>query len=201
MSRQKTKKEIEGERTRAQIIEAAIALFAERGYRATSVAMIAKACGISTATVFWHFRSKEGLLQAIFNQMMEDIQSMMAEKRPAEEGKAPSPVLSASEFDYFVEQSERMRMLLAVVLEADAVGGHLPGLLRTLMHSYRDLLAKQLHHGENALPEGEARDRATLFVATLAGIIVLRVADARIAEPGRLVEKASRYLLGLGPEE
>ena len=199
MSRQKTKKEIEGEKTRAQIIDAAVALFAERGYRATSVAMIAKQCDISTATVFWHFRSKEGLLQAIFNHMMDDIQSMMAEKRPSEAGKAPSPVLSASEFDYFVEQSERMRMLLAVVLEADAVGGHLPGLLRTLMHSYTELLSKQLQHTGPKLSEDDARDRATLFVATLAGIIVLRVADAQIAEPGKLVEKASKHLLGLEP--
>ena len=197
MSRQKTKKEIEGEKTRAQIIDAAVRLFAERGFRATSVAMIAKDCGISTATVFWHFHSKEGLLQAIFNHMVGEIQRMMAEKRPAEGGKPPSPVLSAAEFDYFVEQSERMRMLLAVVLEADAVGGHLPGLLRTLMRSYSELLAKQLQHTDKSITEGDARDRAMLFVATLAGLIVLRVADPQLQDPGHLVERGSKYLLGL----
>lgn len=200
MQARKTKKEIEGERTRAQILDEAVVLFSARGYRATSVAMIAKACSISTATVFWHFESKEGLLQAIFNRMFEELQQIMAEKQTGEHGPRALPTMTASEFDYFTEHTKLMRMLLGLILEADAMGGRLNQLVKGLLHSYLSLLAAQLRKSYPSLTAAEARERATLFVASLAGIIVLRVADEGLAEPAAMVEVASRFLLDV-PEK
>lgn len=52
-------------RTKQRLIEAAIALFAERGYAATSVKEIGDHAGISTGSIAHHFGSKEGLLHAV----------------------------------------------------------------------------------------------------------------------------------------
>src|SRR5205809_4514315 len=55
----------QAEQSRERLIDAATRLFAERGYRDTSVQAIAEAAGISRGSIFWHFGSKEGLLSAV----------------------------------------------------------------------------------------------------------------------------------------
>ncbi|WP_433602357.1 TetR/AcrR family transcriptional regulator [Nocardia sp. CA-135953] len=49
-------------RARNDIITAALALFEQQGYDATTVEQIARAAGLSSATVFRHFPSKEDVL-------------------------------------------------------------------------------------------------------------------------------------------
>ncbi|WP_308015187.1 TetR/AcrR family transcriptional regulator [Nocardia coffeae] len=51
-------------RTRDDIANAAIALFEQQGYEATTTEQIAKAAGVSIATYFRHFPSKEDVLFA-----------------------------------------------------------------------------------------------------------------------------------------
>lgn len=46
-------------------IEAAIKLFAKQGYHGTSTLQIAKEAGVSQATVFKYFKTKEDLLYSI----------------------------------------------------------------------------------------------------------------------------------------
>src|SRR5207247_990478 len=55
---------------RGQILTAAAELFRARGYRATTLAHLATSLGMSKATVYGHFRSKEDLLAAIFHRTM-----------------------------------------------------------------------------------------------------------------------------------
>ncbi len=59
--------------TRARIIEAAIGVFAEKGYRAARVADIARAAGVADGTIYIYFRNKESLLLTIFEEKMEDL--------------------------------------------------------------------------------------------------------------------------------
>lgn len=51
--------------TRERILTAARGLFDRNGFRATSIRAIARASHLSDAAVHYHFRSKEGLLQAV----------------------------------------------------------------------------------------------------------------------------------------
>jgi len=50
---------------RAALREAALRLFAERGYAGTSVRDVAAAAGVSPALLFHHYGSKEGLREAV----------------------------------------------------------------------------------------------------------------------------------------
>jgi AcrR family transcriptional regulator len=56
------------ERSRAQILDAALKLFSHRGYGATSVRDIAEAAGVSKGNVYHHFPDKETIFRALLDQ-------------------------------------------------------------------------------------------------------------------------------------
>ena len=67
------------QRTREQIVDAAFALFAERGYAATTVADIAAAADIAPRTFFAYFPSKEAVVfhdfDALFSAMKDTVEA------------------------------------------------------------------------------------------------------------------------------
>ena len=54
--------------TRQRIVDAAYDLFCELGYRATTMALIAERAGVAVQTVYFTFRTKDGLLQEVHSQ-------------------------------------------------------------------------------------------------------------------------------------
>ena len=54
--------------TREQLVTAAERLFAERGFAAVSVRMIAAAAGVNWSLVGYYFRSKDGLLAEVYRR-------------------------------------------------------------------------------------------------------------------------------------
>ena len=64
--------------TRAKLLNAALELFASRGYAATSVDAIAEAAGVSAGLLYHHFDSKAAVLNAIFEQSLADVQATFA---------------------------------------------------------------------------------------------------------------------------
>lgn len=71
-------------RTRREIAEVALALFAERGFEAVPVAEIARRAEVSEATVFNYFRTKEDLIFAGMSDYDEALVTALRE-RPAGE--------------------------------------------------------------------------------------------------------------------
>lgn len=59
----KTKEE--AEKTRGQILDAALKVFSEKGYSKTTFVDIAKEIGLSKGAVYWHFQTKTDLLVAM----------------------------------------------------------------------------------------------------------------------------------------
>jgi AcrR family transcriptional regulator len=59
------------ERSRAQILEAALKLFSHHGYGATSVRDIAEAAGVSKGNVYHHFPDKETIFRELLNQYFQ----------------------------------------------------------------------------------------------------------------------------------
>lgn len=56
-----------GEQTRAAIIEAALGLFSERGFDATTMRAIAQKAGVSLGNAYYYFDSKEQLIQGFYD--------------------------------------------------------------------------------------------------------------------------------------
>jgi AcrR family transcriptional regulator len=68
--------------THAQAVDAAIDLFSRKGYEQTTVEEIADAAQISRATFFRRFRSKEDVVFADHELLLEEVVVMLAETRP-----------------------------------------------------------------------------------------------------------------------
>ncbi len=60
--------------TRDRVLQVAQALFAERGYRGTSLRDIAKKIGIKAPSLLHHFPSKQQLYLAVLDRMFESIE-------------------------------------------------------------------------------------------------------------------------------
>lgn len=58
--------------TSQQIVEAAIGLFATHGIEKTSLAMIAGEVGITKPSIYYHFASKDELVERVFEYMFSD---------------------------------------------------------------------------------------------------------------------------------
>jgi AcrR family transcriptional regulator len=63
--------------TRQQIVDAADRLFYERGFEATSFADIAKDVGLSRGNFYYHFKTKDEILDAVIGRRMANTRTML----------------------------------------------------------------------------------------------------------------------------
>jgi len=75
-------------RRRAAIIRAALELFTERGYDATTIADIAAAADVAPRTVAMYFPSKQDIAMSRFSQSVDELTSALRSKEPGESGTA-----------------------------------------------------------------------------------------------------------------
>jgi AcrR family transcriptional regulator len=94
-------------KTRDRIIETAITLFNEKGTKGVSTNHIANACGISPGNLYYHFRNKEDIIRAIFEQM--DRVGMEEYQRVLERHQAGTLEAMASTFVMIQEYNWRYR--------------------------------------------------------------------------------------------
>jgi len=62
-------KTTKGELTKARIVSAALELFRQHGYEATTMRAVAEAAGVSLGNAYYYFSSKEYLLQAYYHEI------------------------------------------------------------------------------------------------------------------------------------
>lgn len=63
-----TRRQRQGANSREQILDATERLISIRGYAATSISDIRKACGLPASSIYWHFGSKDGVLAAVMER-------------------------------------------------------------------------------------------------------------------------------------
>lgn len=64
--------ETKSARTRSTIIDAALRLFRERGYDATTMRAIASEAGVSVGNAYYYFASKEQLIQGFYDRAQDE---------------------------------------------------------------------------------------------------------------------------------
>jgi TetR/AcrR family transcriptional repressor of mexJK operon len=57
---------------RQQILDAALDLFARKGFKGASIKELAKAAGVSPGLIYWYFQDKEGLFAALLEHQIAD---------------------------------------------------------------------------------------------------------------------------------
>ncbi len=137
---QPTKKQQQGEQSRELILEATERLMATRGYAATSISDIRKACGLPPSSIYWHFGSKEGVLAAV---MERGADRFFAAIPASADTDAQLAVLSTLQ----AQHPEFLRLLYMLSLERNndpAVAATIRRVRDTAIRRFRDALTPLL---------------------------------------------------------
>lgn len=105
--------------TRTAVVAAAIALFAEHGFDATSVEQIARAAGVSRSTFFRQFGGKEDVVFADHEELLRALAEDL--DRPHDNPWAAVCDASLRVFRHFAADPELARRRYAVVREVPAL--------------------------------------------------------------------------------
>ncbi len=78
-----TKQRLSGAERRAAIVNAAVDLFSQRGFRGTTTRELASAVGVSEPVLYQHFATKRDLYTAIVDQLIEESTAAFQNSRDA----------------------------------------------------------------------------------------------------------------------
>lgn len=195
---------------RAQIIEAAVSCFLEKGYTNTSMSDIIKASRLSSGSIYSHFSGKEDILITAINERLNNVKELY-ETLP--EGAGPQDILETIHTNQLV--NDNFSAMLRIRLEslhapeiARATADIMPLLQGIIVKTLTPWAAEQLSvlHEINPdsaqrTPEQEAlitdyaRDTADAFMMVFQGYM-LRSFIGNTKEKDRLY----RIALALLPE-
>ena len=193
---------------RAQIIEAAVSCFLEKGYTNTSMSDIIKASGLSSGSIYSHFSGKEDILNTAINERLNNVKELY-ETLP--EGAGPQDILETIHTNQLV--NDNFSAMLRIRLEslhapeiARATADIMPLLQGIIVKTLTPWAAEQLSvlHAINPdsaqrTPEQEAliadyaRDTADAFMMVFQGYM-LRSFFGSTEEKDRLYRVAMALL-------
>lgn len=149
--------------TRARLLTTALRLFTEHGVEGTSLQMIADALGFTKAAVYYHFKTKDEITEAVSEPALHDLGQLLDEAgKLRRHGPRVEFVLSG-----LVDLVLRHRALLAVFCTD-------PGVARAIdkkLHGEMNLLGRiqELLGGEEADPDTVVAAHVALAGVALAG--------------------------------
>lgn len=170
--------------TRVRLLETALGLFTEHGVEGTSLQMIADALGVTKAAVYYHFKTKDEITEAVAEPALRELSSIL--------DRAAALRRHGAQVDYvldgLVDLVVRNRVLVAVFCSD-------PGIARAVERS--------LHGEENVMTRlpamlvGPDADDATLVAAHVA-LAGMAMAGGSPALVGMDDESLRRHLADAG---
>ena len=126
-----------GPETRRQILRAALKRFANGGYAATSVQQIVGDAKVSKPALYYHFRDKADLFQALVSEAHDErLQAVQQAAARKTDIRGQLIEILAALFDYFHKNRDLTRIAFAT---AFAAPGEVPPGLRYLDRCQRNL--------------------------------------------------------------
>jgi AcrR family transcriptional regulator len=139
-------------KTRRQILRAALKHFANAGYAATSIQQIVGDAKVSKPALYYHFRDKAALFEALVNEAHDERFQIVQQAIARSKGlRAQLIEVLAALFDYFYKNRDLTRIAFAT---AFAAPGEVPPNLRYLDKCQRNfevihsLFKQALERGE-----------------------------------------------------
>jgi AcrR family transcriptional regulator len=139
------------QRTREQIIEAAMGLFAERGYHATTIADIATAADVAPRTFFSYFPSKEAV---VFHNVDRDLGGLASALRDRLPGETTFDALRRwidSMFDAWMADTDEAHLRKRLCREDEGLANFEGGIMARIHELLLEAIASDLDEPQDAL--------------------------------------------------
>lgn len=157
------------EQTRKQIIDASFELFANEGYSKTSIASVAKKAKVSKGLIYHYFSSKQDILEAIFDQLVDLGDQMTRFPDDFTPSQKIKQIIDQT-FAFFEHQSGVGKLMLSLAMQREAFSTLKPKL---------DLIQKEQMKMFSAVMEDLGFEQPTLQAyelgALMDGILLGRV--------------------------
>jgi AcrR family transcriptional regulator len=178
---------------RTRVIEAALALFAEHGVNGTSLQMIADHMGVSKASVYYQFHSKDDIVLAVIRPVFADLDQLATAIEAEERG----PARQEAAITGFVELAVRHRRVTAVFYRDPAID--------TLVNSHEECSAINRRLRTVLGLDGadtETRVTMSLVISGVYGSAMdPELQDIPDGELHRILLQSARRLLPIGERE
>jgi len=111
-NREAPKAPAEREASERGIKSAALKLFSEKGFYATSTRDITEAAGVSKGTLYWYFKSKEEVAFSLVSDMLSDFLELIEATRDEEDSVATRlERMVASVAELYYRETDYLRLL------------------------------------------------------------------------------------------
>jgi TetR/AcrR family transcriptional regulator, regulator of mycofactocin system len=185
------------QRTREQIVEAAMALFAERGYHATTIADIATAADVAPRTYFTYFPSKEAV---VFHNLDRDLDSLASALRDRLPGETAFDALRRwidAMFDQWTAEEDEALLRKRLCREDEGLANFQGGIMARIQELLLEAVADDLDERRDALRPQLVTAAAIAALTSLEGTIHDK-AEQRVAKAEALavLDDAILFLRG-----
>jgi AcrR family transcriptional regulator len=108
--------------TRRDVLKHAAELFAERGYKATNLSMVADRLGVTRQALYYHFNAKGDILAALFEEQMTALEAAAASAQVAD-GGALFPAMLREHLKVILSNTDLTAVLVHERPETDRIEG------------------------------------------------------------------------------
>ncbi|HZO82868.1 MAG TPA: TetR/AcrR family transcriptional regulator [Candidatus Binataceae bacterium] len=173
--------------SRDEILQAAIRLFARRGFHETSMSEVAREAQVSKALIFWHFKTKEELFLAVLNRLLEPYFIDFAEEVGALDERSQLRRLVQSYLLFVRDNAASVRFFLGQLLHGEKVPEELSMQVMKLYEGYRELMVDIIRRAQekglcarDIAPEAAARFMLSALNGSLIGFLFSPGSSAEI---------------------
>jgi AcrR family transcriptional regulator len=202
-ARAATRRRLTAEERRAEILAAALEVFADRGYHQSSIDDIARAAGISKALIYEHFAAKQELYASLIEHHASELFERLAAAAvpQADDGAARRLEAGLDAFFAFVEERrDAWRMLFREVADPE-VAAVLERIVAQVTAVVAALIAEEPEARERLDDEAEREEAIQILAQMLVGAMQTAAnwwADHREVSRERMVAAAMDFAwLGL----
>ena len=166
------------EETRRRILEAALALFAERGFEATTMRDVASRAGVATGAAYYYFGSKDELVLEFYRESQTLAETGAAARLGATADlKARIASLLDAKFDQFGPHRKMLAALFRIASDPASVVSPFGVHTRDIRDSAIDLFRQALEGSSTKIPKDLAPHLPRLLWLYQMGLILFWIYD------------------------
>jgi AcrR family transcriptional regulator len=176
------------EARREQILKAAVCCFARNGYHATTMQDVCREAELSPGAVYRYFTGKHEILEAVFEQSMEDNVQMFSMLEQVEDPREALENMMEFGFRLLDDPAQHQDMRLGLILYGESLRDE------RMAKAYRRLFRRIVDHLQAAVekaqrlgavdPSIDARSYTRLMMALFEGFRLQKLLDPEVDTDG-----------------